>query len=74
MTRKLYNVAVPTGQYTDKTGNTRANWETVGAMFQKDDGKKFITIKRTFNPAGVNTDGNSASVILSLFEPRENER
>ena len=48
MTRKTHNLAIPAGQYTDRNGQTKTKWENVGAVFQADCGKSFVTLKRTF--------------------------
>ena len=69
MSRKIYDLTIPAGSYTDKNGKTRTNWENVGAVFQREDGKSFITLKRTFNPAGVPMDekgSNRDSIIINL--------
>ena len=70
MTRKTHNLVIPEGQYTDKNGQTKTNWTTIGAVFEADNGRKFLTIKRTFNPAGVALDdkgSNKDSIIINLF-------
>ena len=72
MAKKLYDLAVKTGEY-QKNGETKNRYENVGAIFANDEGGKFITLKRTFNPAGVpNPDGRD-SLILSMFEPRDQD-
>ena len=52
MAKKLYDLAVKTGEYTVQ-GQTKGRYENVGAVMQSDDGGKFIMLKRVFNPAGV---------------------
>ena len=74
MSRKLYDLAVPTESYTDRTGKTRATWVNVGGMFETDDGRKFITLKRFFSPAGIPVDengNNREAVIINLFAGKE---
>ena len=68
-TRKLYDITVLTGQYT-VDGIQKGRFENIGAMFESDRGKPFITIKRTFNPAGVEAEVGRDSIICSLCEPR----
>lgn len=73
MSRKLYDLSIPTNQYTDRTGKTRATWLNVGAVFEGEGGRKFISFKRFFNPAGVPVDengNNREAVIINLFEPK----
>lgn len=71
MSRKLYDLTIPAGQYTDKNGQQKTKWETIGAVFQNDAGKSFVTLKRTFNPAGVPVDQNGSNrenVIINCFD------
>jgi len=75
MAKKLYDLAVKTGEYTVQ-GQTKGRYENVGAVMQSDDGNKFIMLKRVFNPAGVPdlSGRNSDSILLSMFAPREQEQ
>lgn len=72
MAKKLYDLAVKTGEYQSE-GKTKGRYVNVGAVMQNDEGGKFIFLERWFNPAGViNPDGRS-NVILSMFEPRNGD-
>ncbi|WVR18292.1 hypothetical protein y223_00012 [Bordetella phage PY223] len=71
-TQKIYDLAVKVGEYTDREGNTKGRYQNVGAVMQKDDGGKFIMLERWFNPAGVPNPDNRSSLLLSMFEPRDN--
>lgn len=69
--QKIKELKVKTGEYT-VNGETKGRWEDVGAIMQGDKGK-FIMLKRTFNPAGVpNPDGRD-SVLISMFDPKEQQ-
>jgi hypothetical protein len=72
MAKKLYDLAVKTGEYTVQ-GQTKGRYENVGAVMQSDDGGKFIMLKRVFNPAGVpDLSGRGGdSVLLSMFPPKD---
>lgn len=70
MAQKLYDLAVKTGEYV-KNGETKSRYENIGAVMQNDNGK-FIMLKRTFNPAGVNSDRDN--ILVSMFEPRQNNQ
>lgn len=70
MAQKLYDLAVKTGEYV-KNGETKNRYENIGAVMQNDNGK-FIMLKRTFNPAGVNSDRDN--ILVSMFEPRQNNQ
>ena len=74
MAKKLYDLAVKTGEYTVQ-GQTKGRYENVGAVMQSDDGNKFIMLKRVFNPAGVPdlSGRNSDSVLLSMFPPKDSD-
>ena len=73
MATKAYDLAVKTGEYTDRNGQTKGRWLNVGSVMKTDDGGQFIMLNKTFNPAGVpdlqNRGGDS--VLLSMFEPKQ---
>lgn len=75
MAKKLYDLAVKTGEYKDKTGAPKGRWQNVGAVMQNDDGGKFIMLAKWFNPAGVpDLSGKGAvseSILLSMFPPKD---
>ena len=53
MARKLYDLAVKTGEYKNQSGEMKGRWQNVGACMQSDDGSKFLMLAKWFNPAGV---------------------
>lgn len=76
MSKKVYDICVKTGSYTNRDGETKNRYQNVGAVIQGDNGP-FILLERWFNPAGVDTDRDS--VLLSLFKadrdkPRRDEQ
>lgn len=72
-TKKIKNLAVALSKYTDNNGVEKTNWLNIGAIFQKDDGGKFMIINRTFSPAGVPNPENKDSLIVGMFDIREND-
>lgn len=64
--RKIKDIAVKTGEYQDRNGNTKGRWQNVGALMKNDDGSVFIMLQRWFNPAGINSDRES--ILLSCFD------
>lgn len=70
-TKKAYDLAVKVGSYTDGQGNQKNRYVNVGAIFRKDDGSEFISLNRTFNPAGVPNPENKEAVLISKFEVKE---
>ena len=70
MTKKLYDLAVKTGSFTDRNGDTKGRYENVGSILQMEDGGKMILRKRSLNPAGVPFKEGSDQIIVSMFEPK----
>lgn len=75
MAKKLYDLAVKTGEYTNGSGETKGRWQNVGAVMQNDEGGKFIMLAKWFSPAGVPdlTGRGGESVLLSMFVPKEKD-
>lgn len=75
MPRKIKDLAVKTGSYTDRNGDTKGRYENVGAILEMDDGGKMMLLKRSFNPAGVPFKDGSDQIIISVFDvkPRDGE-
>jgi hypothetical protein len=71
--RKLYDAVVKTGSYTNSNGEEKARYENVGSVFEGDKGP-FLVLKRTFNPAGVPFKDGSDSIMVSLFEPKQDDQ
>ena len=77
MAKKLYDLAVKTGEYKANDGSVKGRWQNIGAVMQSDDGSKFIMLAKWFNPAGVpdlNGKGaTSESILLSMFAPKDKD-
>lgn len=71
--RKLYDLAVKTGSYTDRSGEEKGRWKNIGSVLQMDDGGKVILIDRSFNPAGVPFKDGSDQIMVSMFEPKDKD-
>ena len=71
MSKIVADVCIKVGSYNKPDGTTKNRYENIGAKWEKEDGSSFITIKRTFNPAGVPNPDNKDSVILSIFDKKE---
>ena len=69
--RKIYDLAVKTGEYTNQYGETKGRWLNVGRVMQDDNGGKFILLNRTFNPAGLEVQPGLDSVLLCMFAPKD---
>jgi hypothetical protein len=70
MARKLFDLAVKTGAYTDSHGQQKGRWQNVGAVMASEDGGQFIMLAKWFNPAGVVDAKGGESILLSCFEPK----
>jgi len=70
--KKLMDLAVKTGEYTNKEGAVKGTYENIGAVMESDN-RKYILLNRTFNPAGLPNPDNRSTIIVSLFEPRGKE-
>lgn len=70
--KKVKELAVKIGEYTDNGGNKKARWKNVGIMMQDDKGGQFLMLERSFNPAGVPFKDGSESIMISLFDPKVN--
>ena len=69
--KKIKDLAVKTGSYTDREGKEKGRFENVGSLMQMDDGSQFILLKRTFNPAGVHVEPGKDQILLSVFDLRD---
>lgn len=67
---KKYDLVVKVGEYTDGQGQTKGRFKNVGVMMEGDKGP-YILLDRTFNPAGVGGNDGRESIIVSLYEPRQ---
>ena len=74
--RKVFDLAVKTGEYQTQAGEKKGRYQNVGSVFEGDDGRQFIMLARWFNPAGVvDLSGKGGdSVILGMFEPRDQQQ
>lgn len=73
MAQKLYDLVVKVGEYQNAQGETKARYENIGSVMQGENGQ-FAIMKRTFNPAGVPNPDNKDSIIVSMFEPQNNQQ
>lgn len=67
---KKYDLVVKVGEYTDREGQTKGRFKNVGVMMDGDKGP-YLLLDRTFNPAGVGGNDGRESIIVSLYEPKQ---
>lgn len=71
MAKRVADLAVKIGSYTKADGTVKNKYENIGSKFENDNGGSFFTLKRTFNPAGVPNPDNKDSIIISVFDIKE---
>ena len=64
------DLAVKTGSYTDRDGNQKNRYENIGKIMQGQDGL-YLLLKKTFNPAGVETGPGKDMIVVSVFDQWE---
>ncbi len=72
MATKTHEITVTVGEYKDRDGNTKKRYQSVGALMQGDNGL-YIMLAKWFNPAGVVDSRGGESILLSCFEPRQQQ-
>jgi hypothetical protein len=68
-TKKIYDLSVVVGKYTNRDGQEKNRYQNIGVMMQKDDGGKFMFIEPWFNPAGCPHEPGRG-IMISMFEPK----
>lgn len=67
---KKYDLVVKTGEYTDSSGQTKGRFKNVGVVMDGQNGP-YILLDRTFNPAGIGGNDGRESIIISMYEPKQ---
>lgn len=67
---KKYDLVVKVGEYTDGQGQTKGRFKNVGVVMEGQNGP-YILLERTFNPAGVGGNEGRESIIISMYEPKQ---
>ena len=74
MAKLIKDLAVKTGEYTNAANEIKGRWLNVGKLMQSDDGGHFLILNRAFNPAGVPNPDHRDTVLISMFDPKSNDR
>ncbi|WP_288077092.1 hypothetical protein [Pseudomonas sp.] len=69
--RKLKDLAVKVGEY-ESQGEKKSRWHNVGALMDDGNGGQYLMLDRYFNPAGVPNPEGRASLLVSMFDPKDN--
>lgn len=70
MAKRVKDLAVVTGSYF-KDGLEKRRYAKVGVVMEGDDGNQFMMINRHINFAGLPFKEGSESVVVSIFDPRD---
>ncbi|MFT4118730.1 hypothetical protein [Bradyrhizobium sp.] len=70
---KIYDLAVKVGEYKNTAGEMKPKYVNIGAEMQRDDGGKFLMLDAWFNPAAIPRKEGQTSILISKFEPRDNQ-
>ena len=74
MSKRVADLVVKMGSYIKADGSNKNKYENIGSKFENDKGGSFFTIKRTFNPAGVPNPDGKDSIIISIFDIKEDSK
>ena len=69
--KKLYELAVRSGSYTDKDGNEKSSWLNIGSVWKNNDDNQFMLLRATFNPAAIERKNGSDCITVAMFEPKD---
>ena len=69
--KKLYELAVHSGSYTDKDGNEKSSWLNIGSVWKNNDDNQFMLLRATFNPAAIERKNGSDCITVAMFEPKD---
>lgn len=70
MAKKIKDLAVKTGTYTNNYGEEKGRYMNVGAVMEGDDGGMFIMLNRYID-YGMLPTKNGESLLISAFDPKE---
>ena len=71
MSKKTGDLCVAVGTYKKPDGTEKKRYENIGNRFENEDGGVFFSIKRTFSPSGVPNPDNRDSILVSIFEKKD---
>lgn len=66
----IKELAVVAHTYTDKNGEQKNVWKSVGAMHTTQDGKEYIVLDPMVNLAAIPRKEGDNRVFVSMFEPK----
>jgi hypothetical protein len=73
MAKRVKDLAVVTGTYTNGQGEEKRRYMNCGALMEGDDGNQFIMLNRFINYAILPRKQGSESILVSVFDLRERD-
>lgn len=71
MAKRVKDLAVVTGTYTNNHGEEKRRYMNCGALMESDDGSQFIMLNRFINYSSLPRKQGSESILISVFDLRE---
>lgn len=71
MAKKIKDLSVVTGTYTNSNGEEKRCYMNCGALMQSDDGNQFIMLNRFINYASLPRKQGSESLLISIFDLKD---
>lgn len=73
MAKRVKDLAVVTGSYTNSNGEEKRRYMNCGALMEGDDGGQFIMLSRFVNYSILPRKQGSESILISVFDLRERD-
>jgi hypothetical protein len=73
MARKVKDLAVKIGSYTNSNGEEKGRYMGCGSLMEGDDGNQFIMLNRFINYTALPRKQGSDGILISVFDLRERE-
>jgi len=73
MAKRVKDLAVVTGTYTNGQGEEKRRYMNCGALMENDDGGQFIMLNRFINYAILPRKQGSESILISVFDLRDSD-
>lgn len=74
MARRVKDLAVATGTYTNNHGEEKRRYMNCGALMEGEDGNQFIMLNRFINYSSLPRKQGSESILISVFDLRAQQQ
>lgn len=73
MAKRVKDLAVVTGSYTNSNGEEKRRYMNCGALMEGEDGNQFIMLNRFISYSILPRKQGSESILISVFDLRERD-